>query len=135
AYGYSLCIQTAPKNLDVMNMREYAQMENEYKSIAGGTVGEEARDPSILGEGTNWQDELFKSAPMQKHELSLSGGSEKTTYYLSGEYLNQEGIAIGSGFDRYSARLNLDNKPREWLTISANFSFAQTDEKLSTTQS
>lgn len=135
AYGYSLSIQTAPKNLKVMNMREYAQMENEYKSIAGGTVREEFRDPSLLGEGTNWQNELFKSAPMQKHELSLSGGSEKTTYYLSGEYLNQEGIAIGSGFDRYSARLNLDNKPRKWLTLGANFSFSQTDEKLSTTQS
>ena len=54
---------------------------------------------------------------MQKHQLSLSGGSNNTTYYMSGEYLNQEGVAVGSGFDRYSFRINLDSKPREWITL------------------
>lgn len=135
SYGYMYSLQAPPQNLDVMNMRQYAQMENEYKGIAGGTVREEFLDPSLLGEGTNWQNELFKSAPMQKHQVSLSGGGDKTTYYLSGEYLNQEGIAIGSGFDRYSVRLNLDNKPRKWLSLGANFNFAETNERLSTTQS
>lgn len=135
SYGYMYSLQEAPKHLDIMNMRQYAQMENEYKAIAGGTVREEFLDPSLLGEGTNWQTELFKTAPMQKHQLSFGGGSEKTTYYLSAEYLNQEGVAIGSGFDRYSVRLNLDNKPTEWLTLGANFNFAQTNESLSTTQS
>ncbi|HEY0742005.1 MAG TPA: SusC/RagA family TonB-linked outer membrane protein, partial [Chryseosolibacter sp.] len=124
-----------PKELDIMNLREYAQMENEYKAIAGGTVREDFLDPSILGEGTNWQNELFRSAAMQKHQLSLSGGSEKTTYFLSGERMNQEGVALGSGFDRTSIRLNLDNKPRKWLSLGANVNVAQTDEKLATTQS
>ncbi|HEY0744725.1 MAG TPA: TonB-dependent receptor plug domain-containing protein, partial [Chryseosolibacter sp.] len=57
SYGYSYSLQTAPKELDIMNLREYAQMENEYKAIAGGTVREDFLDPSILGEGTNWQNE------------------------------------------------------------------------------
>jgi len=61
----------------------------------------EFADPSVLGEGTNWQKELFQPAPMQKHQLSLSGGSEKSTFYLSSEYLNQKGVAYGSGFDRF----------------------------------
>lgn len=135
SYGYSYSLQTAPKELDIMNLREYAQMENEYKAIAGGTVREDFLDPSILGEGTNWQNELFRSAAMQKHQLSLSGGSEKTTYFLSGERMNQEGVALGSGFDRTSIRLNLDNKPRKWLSLGANVNVAQTDEKLATTQS
>jgi TonB-linked SusC/RagA family outer membrane protein len=52
---------------------------------------------------------------------------------MSAEYLNQEGIALGSGFKRYSFRLNLDNKPREWATIGANLSFNQTNENLTTT--
>ncbi|MCC9137593.1 SusC/RagA family TonB-linked outer membrane protein [Pontibacter silvestris] len=134
-YSFMYSLQMPPNELEVMNLRQYAQMDNEYKSIAGGTVREEFLDPSILGEGTNWQDELFKSAPMQKHQLSVSGGSEKTTYYLSGEYLDQEGIAIGSGFDRYSVRLNLDSKVKKWLTINGNFNYAQTNEQLSTTQS
>ena len=135
SYGYQYSLQTAPQPLEVMNMRQYAQMENEYKERAGGTVREEFLDPSILGEGTNWQDELFSSAPWQKHQVSLSGGGDKTRYYISGEYLDQEGVALGSGFDRYSMRLNLDSKPREWLSLSGNFNFAQTDERISTTQS
>lgn len=134
-YNYLYSVQTPPEELEVMNLRQYAQMEKEYKAIAGGTVREEFLDPSILGEGTNWQKELFQTAPMQKHQLSLSGGGDKTTYYLSGEYLDQEGIALGSGFDRYSVRLNLDNKAKDWLSINGNFNYAQTDEKLSTTQS
>ncbi|MBF9254020.1 TonB-dependent receptor [Pontibacter sp. 172403-2] len=134
-YGFLYSVQTPPEKLKVMNLRQYAQMDNEYKAIAGGNVREDFLDPSLLGEGTDWQEELFRNAPMQKHQLSLSGGNEKTTYYLSGEYLNQDGVALGSGFDRYSIRLNLDNQAKEWLTIKANINYAQTDESLSTTQS
>ncbi|GAA4438711.1 TonB-dependent receptor [Pontibacter saemangeumensis] len=134
-YAYLYSLQTAPEKLEVMNLRQYAQMDNEYKSIAGGNVREDFLDPSLLGGGTDWQEELFKSAPMQKHQLSLSGGSEKTTYYLSGEYLDQEGVALGSGFNRASIRLNLDNQAKEWLSIKANINYAQTDESISSTQS
>jgi hypothetical protein len=69
---------------------------------------------------------------MQKHQLSLSGGGNNTTYYMSGEYMDQEGVAIGSGFKRYGFRINIDNKPREWITLGANLSFNQTNEKITT---
>lgn len=134
-YSYLYSLQTAPRRLDVMDMRQYAQMDNEYKAIAGGNVREDFLDPSILGAGTDWQRELFRSAPMNKHQVSLSGGGDKTTYYLSGEYLDQQGVAMGSGFDRASVRLNLDNKARKWLSIGANINYSQTNEQLSTTQS
>ncbi|GAB3532520.1 TonB-dependent receptor [Pontibacter brevis] len=133
-YAFLTSVQTPPKPLDVMNLREYAQMDNEYKELAGGAIREDFLDPSILGAGTNWQRELFRNAPMNKHQLSLSGGSENTRFYLSGEYLDQQGVAIGSGFDRASVRLNLDSKANKWLTLGANFSFAQTNEQISTTQ-
>ena len=133
-YNAQYNIQTPPKRVEVMTLPQYAQMQKEYKAIAGGTVREELLDPSILGPGTDWQDELFNNAAMQKHQLSLSGGSSTTTYYMSGEYLDQQGVAEGSGFKRYGFRLNLDNKPREWITIGANLSFNQTDEKLTTSQ-
>jgi TonB-dependent starch-binding outer membrane protein SusC len=135
SYDYSYSLQTQPKKLDIMNLRQYAQMENEYKAIAGGDVREDFLDPTILGEGTDWQDELFRSAAMQKHQVSLSGGGDKTTFYLSGERMNQEGVALGSGFDRTSVRLNLDNKPRKWLSIGGNVNVSQTDESISATQS
>jgi TonB-linked SusC/RagA family outer membrane protein len=132
-YVYQYNLQTPPKQLDVMNLREYAQMVNEFHALAGGTTPGEFLDPSLLGEGTDWQDELFNNAAMNKHQLNLSGGSNNTTYYMSGEYLKQEGVAAGSGFNRYGFRLNLDNKPRDWATIGVNLSFNQTNEKLTTT--
>jgi TonB-linked SusC/RagA family outer membrane protein len=132
SYGLQYSVQTPPKHLGVMNLQQYAQMVKEYHAIAGGTTPAEFLDPSLLGKGTDWQTEMFKSSVMQKHQLSLSGGSNNTNYYLSGEYLNQGGVAIGSGFDRKSFRLNLDNKPREWITLGANLAFNETNEKLST---
>lgn len=133
SYGYQYALQTEPSPLAVMNLQQYAQMVGEYHEIAGGDTPQEFLDPSLLGKGTDWQNELFTRAPMNKHQLSLSGG-EKTTYYLSGEYMKQDGVALGSGFDRYSVRLNVDNKPREWATIGANFNFNQTKENLTTSQ-
>ena len=133
-YNAQYNIQTPPKRVEVMTLQQYAQMQIEYKAIAGGTVREELLDPSILGPGTDWQKELFNNAAMQKHQLGLSGGSNNTTYYMSGEYLDQQGVAEGSGFKRYGFRLNLDNKPREWINIGANLSFNQTNEKLTTSQ-
>src|SRR5690606_33559282 len=89
-------------------------------------------DPSILGEGTNWQDALFKTAPLNKHNITLSGGDEKTNFYISGEYFNQEGVAIGSSFDRYSVRTNIDNQTRKWLKLGLNLQLFHTDEQLAT---
>lgn len=131
-YGYQYNQQTPPKHLQVMDLPQYAQMVKDYHALAGGTTPAEFLDPSLLGKGTDWQSELFHNAGMQKHQLSLSGGSNTTTYYMSGEYLKQDGIALGSGFDRYGFRVNLDNKPREWITIGANLSFNQINEKLTT---
>ncbi|MEO8403718.1 MAG: TonB-dependent receptor [Chitinophagaceae bacterium] len=132
AYGIQYNIQTPPKHLKVMNLPQYATIVKQYHDIAGGTTPAEFLDPSLLGPGTDWQGELFNNATMQKHQLSMSGGNTTTTYYMSGEYLNQEGVALGSGFDRYGFRVNLDNKPRQWVTIGANLNFSQTDEKLTT---
>lgn len=134
SYGYQFSLQTAPQPITVMNLQQYATMVGEYHQLAGGDTPQEFLDPSLLGKGTDWQNELFKSAPMNKHQLSLSGGNEKTTYYLSGEYLKQDGVAQGSGFNRYGFRLNLENKPRKWATIGANLAFNQTNDNLTTSQ-
>ncbi len=134
SYGFQYNIQTPPKHLDVMDLQQYATLVKAYHKIAGGGTQEEFLDSSILGKGTDWQSELFKNAPMSKHQLSMSGGTDKTTYYMSGEYLNQDGIALGSGFKRYGFRVNLDNKPKKWITIGTNLSFNQTNENLTSSQ-
>lgn len=133
AYNFSYSVQTTPDHLDVMDLREYAQMVKEFHDIAGGTTPEEFLDPSILGTGTNWQGELFKEAPMQKHQLSFSGGGKVSTYYISGEVLNQEGVATGSEFKRFSLRSNTSQEPVKWLRIRESVNFRQIKEVLTTT--
>jgi TonB-linked SusC/RagA family outer membrane protein len=134
SYGFLYSLQDRPKQLNVLDLPQYAQMYTDIRTLAGGTIPVEFTNPALLGPGTNWQNELFKTAPLLKHQLSLSGGGDKTTYYLSGESFDQDGIALGSGFKRNSVRLNVDNQVRSWLKIGTNLNFSQTNEKLSSTQ-
>ncbi len=130
SYNGTYAIQDEPDFIPVLNLREYAEYVNTYNSITGA-LGEipEFQDPSVLGEGTNWQGELFNRAPLFKHQLSVNGGNEKTNFYLSGEYFKQDGVIIESGFDRYSIRLNIDNQTRDWLKIGSNIMLSQTKQK------
>lgn len=113
-------IQQLPNRLDVLNLREYAVYQNLRAEVIGFGAREEFKDPSILGEGTNWQNEIFRSAPLHNHQITISGGNESSKFAIMGGYINQEGIAIGSGFERYSLRLNLDNQIRKWLRVGVN---------------
>jgi len=127
-----ITVQDKPAHIDVMNLQQYATYRNEIAN-AGGTASDSLfADPSVLGAGTDWQDALFRRTLLQKHGLSLSGGSDKTTFFFSTEYFNQEGIAPGSGFTRGSIRFNLDNQTRKWLKIGTSLSINQTQEKVNT---
>ncbi|MBA7518662.1 TonB-dependent receptor P3 [subsurface metagenome] len=130
SYQGNFGIQELPVYVDVMNLQEYATFLNERQEIIGFGSKDEFADPSVLGEGTNWQKEMFRVAPVQNHNITLSGGDEKTNFALTGGYLDQDGIAIGSYFKRYSFRLNIDNKTRDWLTLGASFSGSRTDERI-----
>jgi TonB-linked SusC/RagA family outer membrane protein len=123
-------IQDLPKFAPVMNLPQYAIFRNELQKAGGASSQPEFADPSVLGNGTNWQTELFRRTLLQKHSLSLSGGNDKTTFYFSGEYFNQEGVVQGSGFNRGSIRINLDNNTRKWLRIGTNLSVNLTKEKI-----
>jgi len=74
-YNYSYSLQTPPERMDVMDLPQYAKMVNEFHAIVSGTTPVEFLDPSILGKGTDWQSELFRNSGMQKHQVSVSGGS------------------------------------------------------------
>lgn len=126
-YGY----QRQAKRLDVMNLREFAQYSNAMASeTAGRDVREEFRDPSLLGNGTNWQDAVFQISPMQSHTISASGGNEAVKYYVSGSYLGQDGTVIGTTFDRISFRTNLDAQLKKWLKLGLNVNYSNTSERL-----
>jgi TonB-linked SusC/RagA family outer membrane protein len=121
-------IQQIPNKLDVLNLREYAVYQNLRAEVLGWGAREEFADPSLLGEGTNWQNEIFRSAPMHNHQINLSGGTDALKFAVSGGFLNQEGIALGSDFERYSLRINLDSKVNQWLTMGVNAYAARTQQ-------
>lgn len=121
-------LQQLPNELDVLNLREYAEYQNLRASVIGFGEREEFADPSLLGEGTNWQREIFRTAPMHNHQVNISGGNESVKYSISGGYLSQDGIGIGSNFERFSARVNMDNKITKWLSTGLRASVARTQQ-------
>lgn len=134
-YEVSTGFQELIKQYPTMDLREYATFINQRAAVWGFDERPEFANPSYLGEGTNWQEELFRKAPVTNHVLTLSGGSEKTQYLLSGSYFNQEGIALGSEFTRASVRLNLDNKTTNWLKVGTSLQLTHIDENVNSTGS
>lgn len=70
---------------------------------------------------TDWQDEIYQTAPITKHSLSASGGTEKSKYYLSGSYLSQNGIILNSDYQRFGSRMNYSFKTGK-VKVEASFS-------------
>lgn len=96
-------VQNITKKLDMMNAAQFAQLENDvYHTNVYA-------DPASLGKGTNWQDLIYRKANMQNYQASVSGGSEKTNFSLSGNYFDQDGIIVKSNFKRFSLRATLDH--------------------------
>lgn len=133
-YDAYVGMQQLPNKLDVMNLRQYAEYRNQLSEVVGWGSQPEFADPSILGEGTDWQDVLYRDAPMTKHNISVSGGNEQTQYMLSAGFFDQEGIAIESDFQRYSVRLNLDNQPTTWLQVGTSLNLSRTNENINVSE-
>lgn len=123
--------QTAWKKVPVLNATEYATLMNEsyFNNNPTGTTPPYA-NPASLGTGTNWQNELFEpGVPITSHQVSVSGGTDKTNYLTSFSYFNQQGVIGGdnSKFERFSFRLNLDHKVTSYLKIGSNMTFVSSD--------
>ncbi len=111
-------IQEVTNTVPVLNAAEYGAMVNEGSTLSGGNIV--FPDLSILGKGTNWQKEIFKQAPIQSHNITARGGSEKITYFLSGAYLGQGGIVGGIDKSRFN-RINFTSNVAFDLTSKLKF--------------
>jgi TonB-linked SusC/RagA family outer membrane protein len=140
-------VQNVSKKIDMINAYEYAQLSYEAKNnayIDRNPTGKPTDSNDIRNKGvgapstliqpeilpyltgqagltnTDWQDAIFRSAPIQNHTLSISGGKDNVKFYVSGNFLNQRGVVINSGFKRYGARANVEVKSGR-LTAGINF--------------
>jgi len=119
---------------DRVDLRPAAQTPDQYLSTPNAQRGnfrvfDYFLDPAAIPFNTDWQDEIFRKAPMSNYQLNITGGSDKVKYMFSGGYMNQQGIVINSGLSRYSFRLNLDAELTSKLKVGVNLSpsFADVD--------
>lgn len=100
---------------DLLNAVDYATLVNH---TAGTSIFDNPQ--SFAGNGTDWQDMIFRTALTQNHQLSISGGTEKSRYYISGNYTDQDGIIVNSGIKKYSIRSSIDSKISDKLSVGLN---------------
>lgn len=117
-YEGSYSIQTLRKKLDLMNAKEYATFYNMQATNDGVAPYFTQAQIDGFGEGYDWQNLIFRKAPMQTHNLTVSGGNEKTRYSIGGSIFGQQGIIIGSDYNRYSLRANVTTDVSKKFNLS-----------------
>ena len=125
--------QQVAKKLDMMNLREYATYQNQLLSegvLSKTNYDDTYSDISLLGRGTDWQDEIYRTAFMQSYQFGMDGGNDKTQYALSAGWMDQQGIIIGSDFNRFNTRFNIDQKVTDWLRFGGSLAYTRTDETI-----
>ena len=118
-------LQRAWNKLDMLNSRQWMEYRNEF---TGTTVFTPEQMNNITVD-TNWQDVIFREAPISSYEVSATGGSEKTKFFISGTLFDQEGILIGTDYSRMNARANIDHQLSDRVTIgtSIGLTYAKTN--------
>ena len=118
--------QTVANKLKLTNATQYAELRNKAVTNDGGVAP--FANPSQFGTGTNWQNEIFGTAPILSQNLSLSGGTERSNYFTSVGYLDQKGIVSTdqSDYKRMNFRVNTSFQPKKYIKFGENFSYNYT---------
>ncbi|WP_052695004.1 SusC/RagA family TonB-linked outer membrane protein [Hymenobacter sp. AT01-02] len=119
-------VQQIRKKLDVLNARQFAEYYNESQINGGAAPGYPDLN-DLPPYDTNWQDEVYRSAAIQNYQLNISGGTDKTHYYVGGGYFKQDGIIQNSGFDRFNFKLNFDQQAGTKLRVGTNVNMSRTN--------
>lgn len=121
-FDYSYGIQHSAKTYDMLNASQYAALHNEMRTNAGPeySLNPAFSDPESLGTGTDWMDAIFRTAPMQKVNLSMLGGNQKISHATSLGYYTQDGIMKNSSYNRLSLQSNISSKIVSNVTVRAN---------------
>lgn len=122
-------MQTVTKKLPVLTGQEFAQYMNAFNADAKLPVDVRYFIPERIGQGTDWQEAIFRQARMQSYQLNLSGGNNKTRFAVSGGYVSQDGIIINSDFKNYTFRINVDHEVNSWIKTGASLSSSNIQSK------
>lgn len=121
-FDYSYGIQHSAKTYKMLDASQYAALHNEMRTNAGPeySLNPAFADPESLGTGTDWMDAIFRTAPMQKVNLSMLGGNQKISHATSLGYYTQDGIMKNSSYNRLSLQSNISSKLASNITVRAN---------------
>jgi len=116
--------QQIANHIDLLNAAEFASA---YNDLRGQPY---YPDPAALGEGTDWQDEIYRTAPIANYSLSANGGSEQYSYNFSANYFDQDGIVENSHYDKFTLRLNAEYKLNPHIKLGHNLSYTTAREQV-----
>lgn len=120
--------QNASRRLDLLNAKQYVEIFNESARNDGYSPDQYDFTPGVDdASSTDWQDAVFRGAPVSDLQLGVSGGSERVRYYVSGSYFDQQGTVIGSAYKRAAARVNLDFDPSSKLAVRSSIGLTRED--------
>lgn len=128
-YNGYVGMQDVAKRIDVLNARQYMEVLNSILADQGDDALYSDQDINNASSGTDWQDEIFRTAAAHDHRLSFSGGGEYSNYYISANYFNQDGVVLGSNLDKYNLRLNYELKPTDRLNLKFHVNTNKWDNK------
>ena len=129
AVSANYSFQNATNVPSLLNAAQYAELSNDMMVNSGRNPNPESANPSELGAGTDWMDELLRTGVMQNYTVSYSGGNEKSHYYVSGGFLDQSGIVKSVNYRRFTFQSNSDAQVLKWLKFSNNITFSADTKK------
>ena len=118
-------VQRVTKKLEMLNGETFANYMNKYSEDSGLPYDVRYLIPEKIGQGTDWQEAIFRTAPMQSYQLSANGGGENTQFAISGGYYKQQGVILNSDFERFNLRSNLDRKVNNRVKVGSSISLSK----------
>lgn len=98
-----------------------------YSSYQNQAISDYQENYGTGNPNSDWTDAIYQTGGFKKYNLSARGGSENTSFFISGNYLDQTGTIIETGLKRYSGRLNLENQAKDWIKLGVNLSVAKSE--------
>ncbi len=129
-YSVNYGTQSLSHKLDLLNPNQFAQKVDDYAASQNGTVNSPITPVLPFtaaqiaafknGGGTDWQNAIYRAAIIQNHQLSISGGTDNVRYFVSGGFMDQQGLVVNTKYSRFTLRSNLDLKVNKWMTAGIN---------------
>ncbi len=136
AYSGTFSVSSVSEKLDLMDLQEYSSFYTDPLVMSAFKVSSadaELKAAALVGgKGTDWQDEIFRTAVSHSHQVSVTGGNKETQFAFSLGYMNQNGVIINTDFQRFNGRMNVENQTKKWLRTGLSLAYThitQTKQK------